>query len=105
MNELSNKAVILLNILEKLNATDEEHKTNIYTIMSELEKTELKTILPEEEECELESIACEMTQKSISTTLASLVRKGYVKKTGVGTVQVGNENKNVRGYYLANKQD
>ena len=105
MKELSNKEIILLNILDKLNATDEEHKTNIYAILDELERAELKEILPEEDEYELDCIACEMTQKSVSTTLASLVRKGYVKKTGVGSVKVGNENKNVRGYYLTNKQD
>ena len=45
----------------------------------------------------------EMTQKSVSTTLASLVRKGYVKKTGVNGVKVGNEMRNIRSYYLTNK--
>ena len=46
-----------------------------------------------------------MTQKSVSTTIASLVRKGYIKKTGSNKVKVGNEMRNIRSYYLTNKQD
>lgn len=103
MDELSKKALIVLDILKRLNAVDEEHKTHIYTILNKLEETDLKEILPEEEEYELDCIACEMTQKSVSTTLASLVRKGYVKKTGINGEKVGEAMKNIRSYYLANK--
>ena len=90
MNDLSKKAIIILDILKRLNANDEEHKTHIYEILDKLEEVDLKEILPNEEDYELDCIACEMTQKSVSTTLASLVRKGYVKKTGVNGVKVGN---------------
>ena len=88
MNDLSKKAIIILDILKRLNANDEEHKTHIYEILDKLEEVDLKEILPNEEDYELDCIACEMTQKSVSTTLASLVRKGYVKKTGVNGVKV-----------------
>ena len=103
MNDLSKKAIIILDILKRLNANDEEHKTHIYEILDKLEEVDLKEILPNEEDYELDCIACEMTQKSVSTTLASLVRKGYVKKTGVNVVKVGNEMRNIRSYYLTNK--
>ena len=95
MNDLSKKAIIILDILKRLNANDE--------ILDKLEEVDLKEILPNEEDYELDCIACEMTQKSVSTTLASLVRKGYVKKTGVNGVKVGNEMRNIRSYYLTNK--
>lgn len=100
MDGLSKKAIIVLDILKKMGATDEEHKVNIYEILDELEKTDLKEILPDEEDYELDNIECEMTQKSVSTTLASLVRKELVEKTGVNTVKVGTQMKNIRGYYL-----
>lgn len=103
MNDLSKKAIIILDILKRLNANDEEHKTHIYEILDKLEEVDLKEILPNEEDYELDCIACEMTQKSVSTTLASLVRKGYVKKTGVNGVKVGNKMRNIRSYYLTNK--
>lgn len=103
MNDLSKKAIIILDILKRLNANDEEHKTHIYEILDKLEEVDLKEILPNEEDYELDCIACEMTQKSVSTTLASLVRKGYVKKTGVNGVKVGSEMRNIRSYYLTNK--
>lgn len=103
MNDLSKKAIIILDILKRLNANDEEHRTHIYEILDKLEEVDLKEILPNEEDYELDCIACEMTQKSVSTTLASLVRKGYVKKTGVNGVKVGNEMRNIRSYYLTNK--
>lgn len=103
MEDLSKKAVIVLDILKRLGATDEGHKTNIYAILDKLDTIDLKEILPDEEEYELDCIACEMTQKSVSTTLASLVRKGYVKKTGTSKTQIGNEMKNIRSYFLANK--
>ena len=103
MNDLSKKAIIILDILKRLNANDEEHKTHIYEILDKLEEVDLKEILPNEEDYELDCIACEMTQKSVSTTLASLVRKGYVKKTGTSKTQIGNEMKNIRSYFLANK--
>lgn len=103
MEDLSKKAVIVLDILKRLEAMDEEHKTNIYVILDKLDTIDLKEILPDEEEYELDCIACEMTQKSVSTTLASLVRKGYVKKTGTSKTQIGNEMKNIRSYFLANK--
>ena len=103
MNDLSKKAIIILDILKRLNANDEEHKTHIYEILDKLEEVDLKEILPNEEDYELDCIACEMTQKSVSTTLASLVRKGYVKTTGVNGVKVGNEMRNIRSYYLTNK--
>ena len=103
MNDLSKKAIIILDILKRLNANDEEHKTHIYEILDKLEEVDLKEILPNEEDYELDCIACEMTQKSVSTTLASLVRKGYVKKTGVNGGKVGNEMRNIRSYYLTNK--
>lgn len=100
MEDLSKKAIIVLEILKRLEAVDEEHKTNIYAILDKLDNIDLKEILPEEEEYELDCIACEMSQKSVSTTLASLVRKGYIKKTEVSKTQVGNEMKNIRSYYL-----
>lgn len=103
MEDLSKKAVIVLDILKRLEATDEGRKTNIYAILDKLDTIDLKEILPDEEEYELDCIACEMTQKSVSTTLASLVRKGYVKKTGTSKTQIGNEMKNIRSYFLANK--
>ncbi len=105
MNDLSKKALIVLEILNRLGANDEEHKTHIYAILDKLEETDLKEILPEEEDYELECIECEMTQKSVSTTLASLVRKGYVKKTGTNSVRVNDETRNIRSYYLTNKQN
>lgn len=105
MNDLSKKALIVLDILKRLGATDEEHKTHIYEILDKLEETDFKEILPNEEDYELECIECEMTQKSVSTILASLVRKGYVAKTGVNGIKVGNEMKSIRSYYLTNKQD
>lgn len=100
MDGLSKKAIIVLDILKRMNATDEKHKVNIYEILDELEKTDLKEILPDEEDYELDNIECEMTQKSVSTTLASLVRKELVEKTGVSTVKVGTQMKNIRSYYL-----
>lgn len=100
MEDLSKKATIILEVLKRLEAVDEEHKTNIYVILEKLDNIDLKEILPEEEEYELDCIACEMSQKSVSTTLASLVRKGYVKKTEVSKTQVGSEMKNIRSYYL-----
>ena len=103
MNDLSKKAIIILDILKRLNANDEEHKTHIYEILDKLEEVDLKEILPNEEDFELDCIACEMTQKSVSTTLASLVRKGYVKKTGDNGVKVGNDMRIIRSYYLTNK--
>ena len=102
MNDLSKKALIVLDILKRLGATDEEHKTHIYEILDKLEETDFKEILPDEEDYELECIECEMTQKSVSTILASLVRKGYVAKTGVNGIK---EMKSIRSYYLTNKQD
>lgn len=105
MNDLSKKALIILDIFKRLGAIDEEHKTHIYSILDKLEETDLKDILPDEEDYELECIECEMTQKSVSTTIASLVRKGYVKKTDSNKVKVGNEMRNIRSYYLTNKQD
>lgn len=103
MEDLSKKATIILEVLKRLEAVDEEHKTNIYVILEKLDNIDLKEILPEEEEYELDCIACEMSQKSVSTTLASLVRKGYVKKTEVSKTQVGSEMKNIRSYYLVNR--
>lgn len=103
MEELSKKAIIVLSILKELEAIDEAHKTHIYAILDKLEETDLKTILPNEEDYELENIECEMTQKSISTTLAGLVRKGFVAKTGQGSVRIGQDFKNLRGYYLIKK--
>lgn len=100
MEELSNKAIIVLEILKKLNAIDNEHRTNIYEILDMLEKTDLKEILPDELDYELDNLECEMTQKSVSTTLASLVRKGYVIKTDISSVMVNNVLKNIRSYYL-----
>ena len=105
MNDLSKKALIILDIFKRLGAVDENHKTHIYNILDKLEETDLKDILPDEEDYELECIECEMTQKSVSTTIASLVRKGYIKKTGSNKVKVGNEMRNIRSYYLTNKQD
>ena len=101
MNELSNKALILLDILKRLGATDEKHRTNIYEILKKLEEVNFQEILPEEPDYELENLECEMTRKSVSTTLASLVRKGLVNKTGINSVQVGETIKNLREYYLA----
>ena len=103
MNDLSKKALIVLNILKQLGATGETNKTHIYAILDKLDSVELKTILPDEEEYELECIRCEMSQKSISTTLASLVRNGYVMKTGTNSIRIKDETKNIRGYYLTNK--
>lgn len=103
MNDLSKKALIVLSILKNLEATDKEHKAHIYTILDKLENTNLKDILPNEEEYELDCIRCEMSQKSVSTTLASLVRHGYVEKTGTDNVRIKDETKNIRGYYLTNK--
>ena len=37
MNDLSKKAIIILDILKRLNANDEEHKTHIYEILDKLE--------------------------------------------------------------------
>lgn len=105
MNDLSKKALIVLDILTKLGAIDEEHRTHIYAILDKLEEVDLKEILPNEEDYELECIECEMTQKSVSTTLASLVRKGYVKKTGTNSVKVKDDMRTIRSYYLTNKQD
>ena len=101
MDELSKKALIVLEVLKRLGAVDADHRTNIYAILDKLEEVDFKEILPDEEEYELENIACEMTQKSVSTTLASLNRKGFVKKTGVTSIFVGTEAKNLREYYLA----
>ena len=42
MDGLSKKAIIVLDILKKMGATDEEHKVNIYEILDEIEKTDLK---------------------------------------------------------------
>ncbi len=103
MEGLSNKALITLELLKRLKAFDKESKTNIYAILNLLDSTELSDILPEEEEYELECIKCEMTQKSVSTTLASLVRKGLVVKTAVDTTKIKNEVKSIMGYYLTNK--
>ena len=36
MDTLSNKALILLDLLKKLGAVDVEHKTNVYKIMEKL---------------------------------------------------------------------
>ena len=107
MNDLSKKALIVLDILKRLGATDEEHKTHIYEILDKLEETDFKEILPDEEDYELECIECEMTQKSVSTILASLVRKGYVAKRQSKNHdgKFGNEMKSIRSYYLTNKQD
>lgn len=103
MDTLSNKALILLDLLKKLGAVDVEHKTNVYKIMEKLQEVDLREILPDEPEFELESLMCEMTQKSISTTLASLERKGFVIKTGVISTYVDEEKKNIRNYYLSQK--
>lgn len=105
MDNLSDKATILLAVLKRLGATDLEHKRNIYDIMQELEETDIKTILPKLEDYEIENLECEMTQKSISTTLASLVRKGLVEKTGVSSVQIEGITRNIRSYYLTNNQE
>ena len=69
------KAIIVLDILKKMGATDEEHKVNIYEILDELEKTDLKEILPDEEDYELDNIECEMTQKSVSTNFGFFSKK------------------------------
>lgn len=100
MDELSKKATIVVNILTQLGATSEEQKTNIYAILDKLEKVDLATILPQEEEYELDCLRCEMTQKSVSTTLASLNRKGLVCKTNPTPVVVNGEHKNIRCYYI-----
>lgn len=100
MGDLSQKATIIVNILEQLDAKSNEKRTNIYAILDKLETVNLKDILPNEEDYELDCLRCEMTQKSVSTTLASLNRKGVVYKTGVTSVKVNGENKNIRCYYL-----
>ena len=105
MIELSAKATILLEILKRLEAVDSEHKVNIYDIMKELDDTDLREIIPELEDYEIDNLECEMTQKSISTTLAILVRKGLIEKTGVSSVQIEGITRNIRSYYLTNNQE
>lgn len=105
MIELSTKATILLEILKRLEAVDSEHKVNIYDIMKELDDIDLREIIPELEDYEIDNLECEMTQKSISTTLASLVRKGLIEKTGVSSVQIEGITRNIRSYYLTNNQE
>lgn len=99
--KLSLKAQIVLKIFELLNAKDIEHKIHIYDFMDKLDKIDLKELMPEVEEYEIECIRCEMTQKSISTTIASLIRNGKLNKTESNATKVGNIMRNVRSYYLA----
>ncbi len=100
MEEISKKAQIVVELLKRLGATNADGKTNIYAILEKLEETDLKTILPNEDEYELDCIRCEMSQKSVSTTLAGLVRKGIVYKTGVNATKVNDKMVNLRSYYL-----
>ena len=100
MENLSNKARIVIAILKQNGATDVDHKTNIFEILNTLEDMDLSTIVPEEDEYELKCIKSEMTQKSVSTTLAALHRKGLINKTEIVTVTVDGENKNLRCYFL-----
>lgn len=104
MSELSYKATIVLELLKLLDASDVEHKVNVYDIMQKLEETDLRDIIPDLEDYEIDNLECEMTQKSISTTLSSLVRRGLVRKTEVASVQVGGATKNIRSYYLGSTE-
>ena len=104
MTELSYKATIVLELLKLLDASDVEHKVNVYDVMQKLEETDLRDIIPNLEDYEVDNLECEMTQKSISTTLSSLVRRGLVKKTEVASVQIGGAAKNIRSYYLSSTE-
>jgi len=98
--KMSQKAQIVLRILEELGATDLEHKANIYDIMEKLDKTNLQEWYPKESKDTLFSIKIEMTQKSISTTIAALIRGGKVAKTNPEATKVGTLMRNLRSYYL-----
>lgn len=98
--KISLKAQIVLKIFELLEAKDIEHKIHIYDFMKKLDEVDLKELLPDVEEYEIECIRCEMTQKSISTTIASLIRNGKLNKTEANSTKVGNVMRNVRSYYL-----
>jgi DNA-binding transcriptional ArsR family regulator len=93
------KAQIVLKIFEELAATNEENKINIYQILDKLENTDLQDWFPEETAHELFLNKSEMTQKSVSTTIAALVRAGQMRKTEAVATVVNNKTRNIRSYY------
>ena len=94
------KAQIITKIFEDFGATDETKKIHIYQILDKLDKTNLIEWFPEETEHELFLNKSEMTQKSVSTTIAALVRAGQIRKTEAVATVVDNKTRNIRSYYL-----
>lgn len=99
-NELSNKAIIILETLKQMKAENEESKVHVYKVLDFLENVDFAKILPEESEDELESIRIELTQKSVSATLTSLVRKGLIQKTESSSEIIDGVMKQIRSYYI-----
>jgi len=102
MDNLSNKAKIVLATVDMMKAIDTNSAVTSYAILdyiSENEELADHPFLKDIPEVDFVDIIMEMNIKSVANLLSVLVNKGYLEKTNPISMKVNGEYKSLRLFY------